>query len=283
VLSERHDQFLHDFGCSFLADVGPAIARQMTELRSLNDTAQQTIRHPDQVADIVRAAGRFQQAFTSSSHHTAIVGAINDIVNGNRLIDLGELEQNIVTVDDPVHQCERLLALSECPGESLQRLLLLFQLRYEDRCEDELARLRSAFPEHASMMSAATRACGIRKRLSDEPIASRSGLGRLLNDLQGLRDGGAVLDQHRCVLTGLIERVKRGSLDLGQYPFVGRRIENQKIRRLMVFYAGGATYAEMRSAVEAGDIDVIVGGTTVHNASSFIRSEIIPFATVDRF
>jgi hypothetical protein len=280
VINERQDHFLKEYGCSFLSEVGPAIGRQMSEVRSLKETAEQRIDHPDQIADIVRAAGRFQQSFTTASHHTAIVSSINEIVQRGHLIDIGELEQNIVTVDDGPRQCERLLEHREYGSEDCLRLLLLFQLRYEGRYEEHIQRLRSAFPEHCGHMIAAVASCGLRKRCSEESFSNRSCFTQLMSDIQSLREGGRALDQHRCHLTGIIERVKRGTLDATQYPFVGRRVEGHRVRRLIVFYVGGVTYSEMRAAVEATDIEVVVGGTTIHNAMSFIRSEIEPFSTL---
>jgi hypothetical protein len=55
-----------------------------------------------------------------------------------------------------------------------------------------------------------------------------------------------------------------------------------RVRRLVVFYVGGATYTEMRTAGEVTDIEVIIGGTTVHNTTSFIRFEVEPFTTLGR-
>jgi hypothetical protein len=49
---------------------------------------------------------------------------------------------------------------------------------------------------------------------------------------------------------------------------------------VVVFYIGGATYEEMRIAsLFSGDhFDVVVGGTAVHNAKSFIECEVAPYA-----
>jgi hypothetical protein len=254
----------------------------MSELHSLNERAQQRIEEPNQIADVVRAAGQFQETFTTMSHHTSIITSMNEIVQREGLIDIGELEQNIVTIDDANGQCERLLRLRNLSSEIVERLLILYALRYEGRGEEQIERLCQGFPEHVSIMRAAITSCGSRKRGTDDQFVTRHGFTQFINDIQSLRESVRTLDQHRCQLGSIIERIKRGTLEAGQYPFVGRRVEGHRVRRLMVFYVGGATYKEMRCAVETTDLEVVIGGTTIHNAMSFIRSEVEPFAASPR-
>jgi hypothetical protein len=130
-------------------------------------------------------------------------------------------------------------------------------------------------------MRAAVAACGARKRGPDDAAAGRTSFTQFFSDIQALREPNAMaLDQYKCLLAGIIEKVRRGTLDPAGYPFVGRRVDGMRVRRLVVFFVGGATYAEMRVAAEAADLDVVVGGTTVHNAASFIANEVMPFAKV---
>jgi hypothetical protein len=54
-------------------------------------------------------------------------------------------------------------------------------------------------------------------------------------------------------------------------------------KRIIVFYVGGITYEEARLAYEAAvkpqagvpPLDIIVGGTTVHNMQTFVHGEIL--------
>ena len=86
------------------------------------------------------------------------------------------------------------------------------------------------------------------------------------------------------MLASILDRVKTGQLSTESYPYMG--INNSNVynyndafrpKKVVVFYIGGTTYYEMRTAAQTADIDVVVGGTTVHNASSFIQNEVKPF------
>jgi hypothetical protein len=278
VLDERHDAFLREFGCGFLAEVGPAVATKMSEAKRLNDTAKQQIRTPDQIADIVNAATQFQEQFNVISNHVSIVSAINDYVAGNNLVVVGELEQAIATSEDAVGHFDWLMRLARderIPRDSIKRLILIYTLRYEGRAAELLQQLHDAFPQYSMLMRAMIMTCGAAKRKGDDILAGRTKISQLFTDIRALYDAQPkVLDQFRPLLVSIIDRLKRGTLDLGQYPFVGGRQSEVRPRRLIVFFVGGATYAEMRAAVQSVDIDVIVGGTSVHNAESFLRNEV---------
>jgi hypothetical protein len=284
VFTERSDPFLQEFGCGFLADVAPAVARRMNDLKRLNETASQRIQRPDQIADIVTAATRFKDEYAITSNHMSLNAAINEVTAAGHLINVGELEQAIATSEDPVRHGEQLLHLSEdanIPDEAILRLLLIYALRYEGRAEDQLQRLRIAFPQHVPLMKAVVVSCGTAKRGPDDILAGRTKLNQLFTDFRGLYEANSkVLDQFKPLLSSIIERIRRGNLNSSQYPFVGSK-NNDSIRprKVIVFYIGGVTYAEMRVAAETADIDVIVGGTFVHNAASFIRNEVEPYVT----
>ena len=279
VIDERHDTFLQQYGCSFLADVGPAVATQMSRAKRLNEEAKQTIRTPDQIADVVNAATQFQEQFAVLGNHVAFSTAINEHVTAHNLINVGEVEQGIATSEDPVRHCEEILRLSEdhsVPSESIERLLLLFALRYEGRAEEQTERLKRTFPQHSFAMSRIVERFGVARRGSDDILAGRATLTQLFTDIRALCDAQPkALDQYQCLLVSIIDRIKKGTLNPAQYPFVSsRKTDSSRPRLLIVFYVGGATYTEMRAAAAATDIDVIVGGTFVHNTSSFIKNEV---------
>ena len=283
VIDERHDTFLQQYQCCFLADVGPAVADGMGQAKELNEEAKQTIRTPDQIADVVNAATQFQEQFSLVGNHVSFTSAINDRVTDHHLIVVGELEQGLATNDDPTRQCQEILRLSEDPNiphEAIIRLLLLFALRYEKRAEEQMNKLMEAFPREIELMKAVVEQFGSEKRTQDNILAEKGTLTQFFTDIRALCDAQPkLLDQYKCLLTSIIDRVKKGKLSPDQYPFVTtRRNEATKPRMLIVFYVGGVTYTEMRAAHEATDIDVIVGGTFVHNADSFIKNEVEAFA-----
>jgi hypothetical protein len=88
VICERQDRFIRVEGCSFLSEVGPAVSREMSELRSLNERAQGRIEKATEIAEVVRAAGAFQEGFARMTHHTTMIGLMNEVIESERQIEI---------------------------------------------------------------------------------------------------------------------------------------------------------------------------------------------------
>ncbi|KAH0787048.1 Sec1 family protein [Histomonas meleagridis] len=282
VLNERHDTFLKEYGCRFLGEVGPAVADRLREAKRLNDSTKKPIQTAEQIAEFVRTASQLQEQFHIAENHVSLTSAINTKVTDENLISVGELEQSFAVSDDPVIHCREILNLHEnnnIPKHEIMKLLLLFALRYEGRAVEQFQQLKEIFPEYVGIMSSITQVAGASKRGADDILAGRNRLTQLFSDIRALYTSNSkFLDQFKCQLTSIIDRVKKGQLSAEQYPFIdGKRAEFLKPKRLIVFYVGGATYYELRAAKEATEIDVVVGGTFVHNSSSFIQYELQPF------
>lgn len=299
VLDERHDSFIQDYGTSFLADVGPAVAQRMSQAKKLNQSARQEIKTPDQIAVVVNAASQFQEQFSVAGNHVRIFEAINAAVNSSSLINIGELEQSLATSDDMVGHFNEIVRICDSLQPSMDdivRLLLIFCLRYEGRANEQISALKSKFPSCAPLMDGIIKVAGKAKRRGEDKIRddddddifgnSKRKITQLFTDIKALcvDEQSQVLDQHKCLLSSILERLKKGQLSTESYPYMG--INNSNVysyndafrpKKVVVFYLGGATYYEMRAATQVTDIDVVVGGTTVHNATSFIQNEVKPF------
>ncbi|OHS99075.1 Vacuolar protein sorting-associated protein 45 [Tritrichomonas foetus] len=281
VFDERHDTFIQEYGCRFLADVGPAVAQKMADAKRLNESAKKQIQTPDQIADVVNAATKFQEQFSVIGNHVALVEAITAQVNSSSLIKIGEIEQAMATSDDFQGHFNEIMKLGQeiTSRDEMLRLLMIYALRYENRANEQLNSLKEAFPSCEPLMDAIIKIAGNEKRGPDDVFGSRRKLTQLFTDIRALCvEQSQVLDQYKCLLASIIDRIKKGQLSVENYPYMGtKKSDSFRPRRVVVFYMGGTTYYEMRTAAQANDIDVIVGGTAVHNAASFIRSEVQPF------
>ena len=280
VFDERHDTFIRDYGCSFLADVGPAVAQRTSEAKRLNQSAKQQIRTPEQIADVVHAASQFQEQFRMVGNHLAIVDAINAQVSSSSLIRIGELEQAMATSDDPQGHLQEILKLGEdSTKDEMIRLLLIYALRYQGRAVEQINTLYETFPSCTPMMEAIIKIAGNEKRGPDDVFGSRKKLAQFFTDIKALCvEQSQVLDQHKPLLSSILDRIKKSQLSTDAYPYIGaKKGDGFRPRRVVVFYIGGATYYEMRVASQCTDLDVVVGGTTVHSTNSFIKNEVQPF------
>jgi len=82
-----------------------------------------------------------------------------------------------------------------------------------------------------------------------------------------------VLLQHKPLLTSMLDQVTKGKLLPDQYPSTIPFDFKEKYQNIIVFIVGGATYEEAKDVAtiyNTQSINVILGGTYMHNSKSFI-------------
>jgi hypothetical protein len=94
--------------------------------------------------------------------------------------------------------------------------------------------------------------------------------------LKGLKGVDNVYTQHSPRLEVTLQELIKGRLREGQYPFVeGGGSTRDKPQDIVVFMIGGVTYEEAKliATINASvpGIRVVLGGTTVHNSTSFLE------------
>jgi len=92
---------------------------------------------------------------------------------------------------------------------------------------------------------------------------------------KGLKGVENVYTQHSPVLETTLQTLIKGRLREQQYPFVeGGSTTRDRPQDIIVFVVGGATYeeAKMVAGLNASTpgVRIVLGGTMIHNASSFL-------------
>ncbi len=103
------------------------------------------------------------------------------------------------------------------------------------------------------------------------------------NLIKGLKGVENVYTQHRCVLKELLEEIFKGRPIDQIYPFISAEVPYRRPpSEVIVFIVGGATYEEALAVHQLNQqgYRVILGGTTIHNADSFIEEVIAATAGV---
>ncbi len=106
-------------------------------------------------------------------------------------------------------------------------------------------------------------------------IFESSGIFSGAKALRGLKGVDNVYTMHSPALENTLQNLIKGKLREQQYPFVdGGGSTRDKPQDIVVFIIGGATYEEAKSVASINasspGIRVVLGGTTVHNAASFL-------------
>lgn len=91
---------------------------------------------------------------------------------------------------------------------------------------------------------------------------------------KGLSGVDNVFTQHKPVLHETLEELLKGSLKDNLYPCISKYMLNEKPQDIIVFMVGGCTYEESLTVHQFNKnypgVNIILGGTFVHNSSSFI-------------
>ena len=84
-----------------------------------------------------------------------------------------------------------------------------------------------------------------------------------------------IYTQHTPLLKDTLEDVLKGKLNESQYPTLGDDPSGRRPQDVIVFIVGGTTYEEALCVHQINQshpgVHVVLGGTTVHNSTSFLE------------
>jgi vacuolar protein sorting-associated protein 45 len=163
------------------------------------------------------------------------------------------------------------------------RLVLLYALKYETHSNNDIVGLISKLKERGlpedkiNLVHGILKYGGVRRRKSD--LFGSGELSavtkRFMKGLQGVEN---IYTQHTPWIKGVIEDALRGKLKDTAYPYfdAGKRVDlNYRPGELIVFMIGGITYEEALAVHNInraeGRVAVVLGGTAMHNSTSFLE------------
>lgn len=170
------------------------------------------------------------------------------------------------------------------------RLGLLYALRYEQTGNVAMVKGHMAqggvSPEKVALVDKILRYAGTQSRgpgLYGKRDAFSQMTKSLMTSVQGVSN---VYCQHVPLIMQTIQSAAKGRLKESLYPAVGLEasgrpgetnpIFNEKAKEIIVFIAGGVTFEEATKVAEynkvnKGNVSVVLGGSTVHNSTSFLE------------
>lgn len=125
---------------------------------------------------------------------------------------------------------------------------------------------------HSSLQQPTAAGAGGIADLFDSTAGIFGGAGNRFKGLKGVEN---VYTQHSPLLETTLQNLIKGKLKEGSYPFIeGGGTTRDKPQDIVVFIIGGATYeeAKMVAGINASSpgVRIVLGGTTVHNAQTFL-------------
>ncbi|CAH2093442.1 unnamed protein product [Euphydryas editha] len=282
VLAPEQDDFYAKNLYSNFGEIGQTMKSLMDEFQKKAKSHQKV----ESIADMknfVETYPLFKKMSGTVTKHVTVVGELSARVAARQLLRVSELEQELVCQSDHAGHLQRLKALVGSEGvraEELWRLVALYALRYERHAANALPALvealRARDPPAARAAVLALEYGGAHARQSDlfglQDAAKIT--RRLFKGLSGVEN---IYTQHTPLLKDTLEDLIKGKLRENLYPIVGGEdlSSGRRPQDIIVFIVGGTTYEESLCVHQINQaypgVRVVLGGTTIHNSTSFME------------
>ncbi|THG93099.1 hypothetical protein EW026_g8037 [Hermanssonia centrifuga] len=231
----------------------------------------------------------FRRLGGNVSKHVALVGELSRVVDRDRLLETGEVEQGLATGSGAdLKSVQTLITNTAVPAWSKLRLVMLYALRYQKTQASSVASLinlaleNGVQREDARLVYVILNIAGSDQR-QDDLFSAESLLAKGRSALKGLKGVENVYMQHTPHLSQTLENLLRGRLRDTSFPFIDGAGVNAGLQRpqdVIIFMVGGTTYEEARTIAllnqelasggsYAAGTRMLLGGTCIHNSSTY--------------
>ncbi|KAJ6621885.1 Sec1 family-domain-containing protein [Mycena sp. CBHHK59/15] len=296
TLTTSTDPFFQSHFLSTFGDLGTSLKNyvQTYQSRSLAQSPSSI----NSIADMKRFVEEypeFRKLGGNVSKHVTLVGELSRLVGRDKLLEVGEVEQGLATsAGAELRSVQAFITNPGVPPFNKLRLVILYALRYQKTHTSNIASLISLMlsngvsREDARLVYAFLNIAGADQR-QDDLFSTESLLAKGRSALKGLKGVENVYTQHRPHLSQTLENLFKGRLREASYPFLESPGPNASLQRpqdVIIFMIGGTTYEEARTvtlfnqdpvAASNGGIPtaagtrLLLGGTCVHNSSSYVE------------
>ncbi|KAJ7175975.1 Sec1 family-domain-containing protein [Mycena filopes] len=261
-----------------------SLAQSPSSINSISDMKRFVEEYPE-----------FRKLGGNVSKHVALVGELSRLVSRDKLLEVGEVEQGLATsAGAELRSVQAFIANPGVPQWNKLRLVILYALRYQKTQTGNIASLinlllsNGVSREDARLVYVFLNIAGADQR-QDDLFSTESLFAKGRSALKGLKGVENVYTQHRPHLSQTLENLFKGRLREASYPFVESPGPNASLQRpqdVIIFMIGGTTYEEARTvtlfnqdpvAASNGGIPtaagtrLLLGGTCVHNSSSYVE------------
>ncbi|GBE83113.1 Vacuolar protein sorting-associated protein [Sparassis crispa] len=294
TLTTSTDPFFQAHHLATFGDLGTALKAYVQSYQS-----HSLAHNPESINSItdmkrfIEEYPEFRKLGGNVSKHVAIVGELSRLVERDKLLDIGEVEQGLATGSGADFRSVQALITNPAvqPWNKL-RLVILYALRYQKTHANNVALLINLMlengvqRENARLVYVFLNIAGSDQR-QDDLFSAESLIAKGRSALKGLKGVENVYMQHTPQLAQTIENLTKGRLRDTTHPFLDGAGPNASLQRpqdVIIFMVGGTTYEEARTVAllnqesasvggqsSAYGMRLLLGGTCVHNSSSFVE------------
>jgi len=301
VLNANQDEFFQINRHKNFGELGEAIQKLLKDYQAQSPQAAANLNTIEEMQSFMERFPELRSRSHNVSKHVAIMGELARLVDVCSLMDVSQFEQELACTDDHSSHLRELMAKLQSSKVKIPdklRLGLLYALRYETI--GNLHRVRSAMQKGGvpndmlELMDSIlqyggtkVRAPGLYGEDHNQNLVSKM-TKSFMTSVQGVSN---VYSQHVPRLMDIINAAAKGKLKPETCPYVpGSRSSSSSIKsssshgsssdviheEIIVFMVGGVTYEEATKVSEFNEsnpagIKVMLGGSTVHNSTSFLE------------
>ncbi|KAK8065841.1 tRNA uridine 5-carboxymethylaminomethyl modification enzyme [Apiospora hydei] len=300
VLSQDQDPFFKKNMYLNFGDLGGNIKDYVEQYQSKTKN-NANIESITDMKRFIEEYPEFRKLSGNVSKHVTLVSELSRRVGSENLLEVSEVEQSLACNDNHATDLKNVQRLIQNPSVTTDAklgLVALYALRYEKHASNALAMLVDLLTAAGGV--SARRADMVAKLLAYHNSLQQSQAAGGIADIfegggifsgaraiKGLKGVENVYTQHSPHLETTLQNLIKGRLRDQQYPFVeGGGSTKDKPQDIVVFMIGGTTYeeAKMVAGINASSpgIRVVLGGTTIHNAATFLEEvdDAVPFDVV---
>lgn len=290
-----HDNFFQSHRNSNFGELGEAIQKLLQDYQAQSKEHQ--VSNLKSIEDMQQFMEKYPELRSQShtvSKHVAIMGELARLVEVCSLMDVSAFEQDLACADDHAGHLRELMAKLDSATVKIPdklRLGMLYALRYENASPNnaipavkEAMKRGGVPPDNVALVDAILRYAGSKARGpglygTNKDVTSKL-MKSFMTSVQGVSN---VYSQHSPVLMDTVEGTVKGKLRGETHPLIlsgggtSVNVEGMPLpQEVLIFMVGGVTYEESTKVNEfnkanAGrGVRVILGGSTVHNSTSFL-------------
>ncbi|KAF4617671.1 hypothetical protein D9613_005878 [Agrocybe pediades] len=295
TLNTTSDPFFEKNHLATFGDLGSSLKDYVQDYQSRSQAhSPSSINSIADMKRFVEEYPEFRKLGGNVSKHVALVGELSRLVGRDKLLEIGEVEQGLATsAGADFKSVQDIVTDMNIRPWSKLRIVMLYALRYQKTQTANIATLINLLlvngisREDAKLVYVLLNIAGTDQR-QDDLFSTESLLAKGRSALKGLKGVENVYTQHRPQLSQTLENLFKGRLRDTSYPFLEGAGVNAGLQRpqdVIIFMIGGTTYEEARTVtlfnqdpvaasnggiVNPAGIRLLLGGTCVHNSTSYV-------------
>lgn len=286
VLNAKQDEFFAKHMIDHFGDLGLHVKSMVDKFQEYKGSHIK-IESLSDMKRFMEDYPKFKEMSNNMSKHVDLLTHINNIIQADHLMEISELEQNLAVPGEFHYNTHTkklcsLLKRSDIKFEYKIRLVILHMLKYRLFNHYDLESIVDVLPDSKDQILKILDMIRRYAIVSDkEYISKQSGVTESIipfvkSVVNGLKGIDNIYAQHRPQLDHIIDQLLKDQLKDTLFPYIDNNIQyKMRPQQIILFYVNGATFEESRFVYKRNmtknGFQIILGGTTIHSSSSFIK------------